>query len=208
MNLIGGKFLKLLPPVGMAFYFVIHITCRCGKVWPPVIFRMPIRFRKVGTDHKSFVAKSFENIFRNIRVRIVLESAVSDREIGLFRIEQIKTVMMFCSKNHVFHSSIFCDFRPLFGVKLRRIELINEPPIPFLIFVVSNGTVTRYPLFIFRTNRPRFNNAGNRVQSPVKQNAEFEILPPVKLFEYLLVGWPHIFLRSFVNEALLGKKMY
>ena len=63
-------------------------------------------------------------MFQHIALRMVFKSMFSDREIGEFRIEHAKTIVVFGGEYHIFHARAMQDVGPLVGVKPRGIELV------------------------------------------------------------------------------------
>ena len=62
-------------------------------------------------------------------------------------------------------------------MEINGIKFLAQAPIPFLVIYIRHRAVSRNPVNIFRTDRPRFNYAWNRVKSPMKQYTKFLILP-------------------------------
>ena len=85
---------------------------------------MPVGFREVFAYHKALSTESRQHMFQHIALWMVFKSMFSDREIGEFRIEHAKTIVVFGGKYHIFHARAMQDVGPLVGVKLRGIELV------------------------------------------------------------------------------------
>ncbi len=138
----------------MSFYFVIYISVGSSISGPPIIFTVPVGFRKIGTNHKILFSECIKHILGNIGSGIILKCTVHNREICLLCIKQIKSIMMFSRKNHIFHSCRFSNFGPLIRIKLCWVEFMNQIIIISFVIFICNCTISWNPVNIFRTDRP------------------------------------------------------
>ena len=167
---------------------------------------MPVGLGEVASYHEVLLAECVKHIPCYVTLRIVLERlAMCYAEVGILRVVHAEAVVMLGCEYHVFHACVLHHVSPLVGIKLRRIELVLQSPIPFLIVVVRQMMLlARYPVYIFRTDTPRLHNARYAVESPVHQHSKLLVLPLVELVKYLLVCRPFISVlrRLFVYKSL------
>ena len=188
----------------MVLFFVVNTTVGSSKIRIPEPFTMPVWLGKITSHHKTLLAENIKHMKRHILTRVIFERTISYRKISVFRIESAKTIVMLSCENHVFNTCILHHFRPLFRIKIHRIQWIFQAPIPFFIFIIRQISLTAYPIHIFRTNGPWLYNARHRVQAPVKQHSKFLILPFSQFIQYLLISRPHIIrsLGLLVHKSL------
>ena len=199
-HLVVDKLLIVFPTLGILLNLVVMAAVWSGFLGPPIVVAMPVGFREIGAGHKAFVAEGVEHIAQRILARIALETAVGDIEIGGLGVPQAETVVMLGGENHIFHAGILCHACPLFGVKLHGVEIVNQAPVPLLVFLVSLVLWRSNP--VLRGDCPRFHHAGNRIQAPVQQYAELQVLPTFQFLHHLRVGGPNVVFRLLVHIRL------
>ena len=154
IELILRKLHIILPPVRMLVPLIVLSAVRSGIIRIPIPLTMPVGLGKITSYHETFVTERVKHMISHVLARIVLERSVSDREIRIFGIKHTESVMMLGGENHIFHSRILHHFRPLLRIKLHRIEFILQSEVPFLVIHIRHGSVSRNPVYVFRTDRP------------------------------------------------------
>ena len=149
----------------------------------PIIRVIPIRFREIGTDHKIPLLERTKQFFQYIRMRcrMIRTFRGSNLIIRFFRIPHTKTIVMFRGKHEILHSCLFCQISPIPRIKLHRIKCLLQIHVIPVIFIIRNRRVPLDPIYIFRTNSPRFTIPFLAIRSPVHEKTEFQILP---LFQF------------------------
>src|SRR5690606_7881097 len=132
---------------------------------------MPVGFGKISANLKAFVSKGRENLLRNVRFWICGERRTigSNFVIRLVGVKHSKSVVVFCSKNYVFHSSCFCRISPFLRIEINGIECFLKVFIILYIFIVcfSMFWLTLCPTFVFWAYTPTFNYSPLAVGSPM-----------------------------------------
>ena len=158
----------------------------------PEPLAVPVGLREIAANPHALLAEGIEHPPCHIAFGIVLEGMLGDGEIGILRVVHAESVVMLGGEDHVFHTSVLHDFGPLHGVELRRIELVFQPPIPFLVLIVGHIPPASNPVDILGTDAPRLHDAGHRIESPVEDDAELEVAPLVEFFQHLGIGGPFV----------------
>ena len=199
LQLVVSEVLIVLPPFRVTFLLIIDMTVRSIIFRIPEPFAMPVRLREVTTHHETFLAESIPYVTGHVLTRVVLERTIGNGVIGILRIEHTETIVMLGGENHVLHTGFIHDARPLVRIKVCRIELINQSPIPFLELII-----VRNPAYqpVFRAKFPRLYDTSLRIKSPVEQYPELLVLPLVEFFQHGLVCRPFIGIRTSVYEAV------
>ena len=85
---------------------------------------------------------------------------------------------------HVAHPGIAHDTGPFRRVERSGTELVLQPPVPPLVVLVVQVTAPVDPVHVLRAYRPGLDYPGNRVQAPVEEHPELEVLPLAQLFPH------------------------
>src|SRR5690606_22744073 len=171
---------------------------------------MPVRFRKISADFKTFVSECRENLFGDVCFWIFRKGGVRrcDFIVRLFRIKHSKAVVVFRGENHVFHSGGFCSISPFFWIEVKWIEGFLEMFVIFYIVIISFSMfgITLCPTLVFGTETPAFYNTPLAVCSPMHKEAEFKILPGFEILHHLwvcrfLVARGYVVFLGFRNKG-------
>lgn len=91
-------------------------------------------------------------------------------------VEHTEAVVVLCRKDKILEAVAFEKADPLVGGEVCGIELVGQPPVPFLKISVRRFVGARFfaalcePV-VLRAKSPGFGNTGNRVYAPVEHDS-------------------------------------
>ena len=83
VHLIVGELLELLPAPGVLINGIVHVATFLGIHIPPVVLRVPVGLREVGSDGELLLAEGIQHMLQHIATWIVLKGVLGNGKIGL-----------------------------------------------------------------------------------------------------------------------------
>ena len=139
-DLILCKGNKAFPLCRIIFWYIgrpsaLHDSAI--RIIMPVTVHMPVRFGKICRNSYIFCSECVKQIMTDVGIACIMVRAIICRYfiIRKLTVKHAEAIMMFCCKNHIFHSGFFCIFRPLVRFKPDRVEgLIQRKILSFEFF--------------------------------------------------------------------------
>ena len=187
-----GELLEAVPALGILGNGIVHVAALLAIHIPPIVLRVPVGLREVGTNHETSLTIGVEHMAQHIATLVVAEGMTGNGEVGRTGVEHAEAVVVLRGEYHVSHAGITTDIGPLGGVEAPGAKLVGQREIPVYILLIGAGGVARDPVFI--AYRPRLHNAGHSIETPMKQHAKLQVLPRTELGDHRRVVGPLVLL--------------
>ena len=200
--LIPGVVHVGLPPVRMHLLLIVDTTVGRGVIGIPKAWVVPVRLGEVGSGHESPLPECVEDMPGHIPALIGAErSRLGDGKVRPGAVIHAEAVVVLGGENHVLHSGAPKDIGPLCRIEIHRVEHLGQAPVPLLVALVGAAFRPHNPVLVAYI--PGFHDAGHRIQAPVHQNAEFQVLPPVQFLQHGRVCGPLVAVGRLMHGVFL-----
>ena len=200
VHLTIDKRTVIVPTFGILGYGVVVVTVVGGTGRPPVVGAVPVGFAETGPRHQTLGTESIEDMTCHVATFVVPKGTMCYVVVGLSGIPKAETVVMLGGENGIAHPCLPSHASPLGRIETSRVELLVERPVPTLELVVGTRSIGRYPVLTGKW--PRLTYTWHAVHSPMEQDTELLVLPPLELSQHLPLFGPHIGRTYSVPDGL------